>query len=315
MTKRNTSIEPQPSTAPSTYDVGYGKPPTANQFKPGQSGNPKGRPKGSKNKPKPVPGERLYDIIRAEADRPVSVPDPDKGSVDITMAEAITRSTFVKAAKGNVYAQRSATRMISEADRHVREQRESLHSALMELKINGQNAIDRAQRAGQEPPELYPHPDHIVLNMSTGEIHITGPMTKEEKLGVDAMLRRITNQKQRLVEEVDAYIALDPDDPEHDDWKETIIGAIYEIEESISDTESRLPPWGAREYRQEYNFGIEIHNDRVLAFVKQGHPLPPGVRMVSNVIELEEQYEIEERYLAEYRQQTEGDRSTDRADM
>lgn len=30
-------------------DVGYGRPPTANQFRPGKSGNPKGRPKGAKN--------------------------------------------------------------------------------------------------------------------------------------------------------------------------------------------------------------------------------------------------------------------------
>ncbi|HPG28775.1 MAG TPA: DUF5681 domain-containing protein [Myxococcota bacterium] len=31
------------------YDVGYGKPPKHTQFKPGQSGNPRGRPKGTKN--------------------------------------------------------------------------------------------------------------------------------------------------------------------------------------------------------------------------------------------------------------------------
>ena len=31
------------------YEVGYGKPPRHSQFKPGQSGNRSGRPKGSKN--------------------------------------------------------------------------------------------------------------------------------------------------------------------------------------------------------------------------------------------------------------------------
>lgn len=33
----------------SSYEVGYGKPPKAHQFKPNQSGNPKGRRKGTRN--------------------------------------------------------------------------------------------------------------------------------------------------------------------------------------------------------------------------------------------------------------------------
>ena len=47
-------VDPAPQPASKAdgadgYDVGYKKPPSHSQFKPGQTGNPKGRPKGSKN--------------------------------------------------------------------------------------------------------------------------------------------------------------------------------------------------------------------------------------------------------------------------
>ena len=36
-------------TPPPDYEVGYGKPPKSTRLQPGQSGNPRGRPKGTKN--------------------------------------------------------------------------------------------------------------------------------------------------------------------------------------------------------------------------------------------------------------------------
>lgn len=51
---RRPAVRERPSSegnpgAKKDYEVGYGKPPTSTRFKPGQSGNPRGRPKGSKN--------------------------------------------------------------------------------------------------------------------------------------------------------------------------------------------------------------------------------------------------------------------------
>jgi hypothetical protein len=42
--KKPSSNEPEP-----TYEVGYGKPPRANQFRKGRTGNPRGKRQGEEN--------------------------------------------------------------------------------------------------------------------------------------------------------------------------------------------------------------------------------------------------------------------------
>ena len=55
------------------YEVGYGKPPRHTQFKPGQSGNPSGRPKGTKNLKTDLSEVLGEMIVVREGDRSQSV--------------------------------------------------------------------------------------------------------------------------------------------------------------------------------------------------------------------------------------------------
>ena len=94
------------------YEVGYAKPPAATRFKPGQSGNPRGRPKGAKNKRPALHEERMKAIILDEAYRTITVRDGDR-NVTVPMAQAIMRSLAVNAAKGQHRAQRLFAELLS----------------------------------------------------------------------------------------------------------------------------------------------------------------------------------------------------------
>lgn len=86
------------------YEIGYKKPPKSTQFKPGQSGNARGRPKGSKTIPA---------LIRSVFDRKIKVKGP-KGVKSMTMLEAGVTQLANKAATGDIRAIKEAIRLSQE---------------------------------------------------------------------------------------------------------------------------------------------------------------------------------------------------------
>jgi len=73
------------------YDVGYGRPPKKTQFKPGQSGNPKGRPKDAKNE---------ATIIKNIFNRQIEIRDGGK-TRKVSVLEGMLLKFTEDAVKGN----------------------------------------------------------------------------------------------------------------------------------------------------------------------------------------------------------------------
>jgi hypothetical protein len=82
------------------YKVGYCKPPKENQFKKGQSGNRRGRPKGASNK---VTDNSLYALFDQEMSREVSIMKGDQ-KITMTTANVVIRSLTQSAMNGNTRA-------------------------------------------------------------------------------------------------------------------------------------------------------------------------------------------------------------------
>lgn len=72
-------------------EVGYKKPPKHTQFKPGQSGNPKGRPKGVKN---------LFTDLREELEAKILVTEASQ-TQEVTKQRAMIKTLLAKALKGD----------------------------------------------------------------------------------------------------------------------------------------------------------------------------------------------------------------------
>ena len=173
-----------------SYEIGYGKPPAHSRFQPGISGNPRGRPKGSKNRPR-VPAlheERLKTIVLEEAYRNVSINDAN-GPISIPIARAVVRSLAVNAAKGNQRSQRLFAELLVSVERENKELHGEFLGSAIDYKTWWDEELRRRKRLGIEAPDPIPHPDDIVIDMSTGRVRITGPMTKEEKIAWDEVRR------------------------------------------------------------------------------------------------------------------------------
>ena len=186
----------------SHYEVGYGKPPKSTQFKKGRSGNPKGRPKSARNKPKvsSVGPVQLENIILEEAYKAVPVQDGGR-TLTLPVAQVVTRSLAMKAAAGDYRSQKLLTDLLHQIEERHRHQQEALFQEAAEYKRHRTGVLHDCEKANLPAPDPMPlpHPDDVELDIKTGEVNFRGPMTPEDQETLDGTVRHVEHMLNEIV--------------------------------------------------------------------------------------------------------------------
>ena len=222
--------------ATEAYEVGYGKPPEQSRFKPGQSGNPRGRPRGSKNRKPKLNEERLKEIILQEAYRTIKVNDGPR-QVTVPMAQAVVRSLAHNAVKGNTRAQRLFSEMLASTEAQNRKLMEDYFASAIDYKQQWEAELERRRVRGITAPDPIPHPDHVVLDPRDGTVRIKGPMTREEKEVWDRMIAGRKDYKEEL-----ASLEADLENPEMQQYRKQIEDDIRHTKKILSIIENAIGP-------------------------------------------------------------------------
>ena len=129
------------------YDdtVGYGRPPKRTQFKPGQSGNPSGRPKGARN----FRAELLEELAE-----PITVNDGGR-DLTITKQRAFVKTLVRAAIGGNVRACGTLLSLCEKLDHADNEANVALAPADCEI-LNDFTARERKRREKQLDDDTSP---------------------------------------------------------------------------------------------------------------------------------------------------------------
>ncbi|MFZ0603430.1 MAG: DUF5681 domain-containing protein [Roseiarcus sp.] len=164
-----------------------------------QSGNPKGRPKGARNKPPAFNEERLKAIIIDEAYRTIKVSE-GRRQITIPMAQAVIRALAVNAARGQLRSQQIFARLLSDVESANKALNDQSLEAAIEYKADWERELERRAKLGIKGPEPLPHPDDVIIDLRTGRLNVKGPMTKEEKVEWDRMYARAEECDREIAE-------------------------------------------------------------------------------------------------------------------
>lgn len=209
--------------------VGYKKPPKHGRFKPGQSGNPKGRPKGARNRTFARAERSLRTLLLEEANRQHIVHDSKGRKSTLSTSELVLRSLVRDAVNGNQRARRLYLELTRDAQHGEREEFMTLFEKFAEYKRSAPRG-----RPWSRGPAALPHPDHVILDPVEGEIRIAGPLTPEEVPIWDrwGALQKMVESELKVIAQHGRLCHADENDPA---WAQLLTQRAKEVLGTIGD--------------------------------------------------------------------------------
>lgn len=241
------------------YVVGRGRPPKHSRWTKGQSGNPRGRPKGAKGKHKKLLAwhEPTREMILEEAYAPLRLPTGEQ----IAMIKGVVRAVMKAALTGGMLAQRTILQVVSDAEARSAEAHRTLFETVRNYRDGCEAERRRCTALGITEPEFVPHPDDLYLNWETLQVEFRGPITLEGKQALDKLLeQRNMNEKAFLSFRAEAVAS-------PDDW--TLLGLAMTVQDQFDNINDGLP----ERYRKKLKHRMSpVEREEAVARIKAAQP-------------------------------------------
>jgi len=191
-----------PGKAEDGRAVGYKSPPRSTRFKPGQSGNPKGRPRKNAIKPTSAaagsgtgnaPLLEIEEAFLSELARTITVNEGGKAT-ELTTEVGLIRAGNVSALKGSALSQKTMLGHALQLGARKAESLEARIKAWREYKARGYETLERIEAGDTQLAAPLPHPDDIILEAGR-EPHFVGPIVP----GVQTILDRLLVRRDHLL--------------------------------------------------------------------------------------------------------------------
>jgi hypothetical protein len=119
------------------------------------------------------------------------------------------RTMFRAAAQGDTKAARQLLEVITRAESGRTGAALEILQFASYYKETHAPTFEMHERLGRDPPDIYPHPDDVIINEATGEVTIDGPMTKEQAGARKAVREHAIKSLPRYLE-LEAALKKDP---------------------------------------------------------------------------------------------------------